>query len=104
MEERYSSSDSFQDSRIHHPFILTANGFEMRIVSADKCASNVSISKIQAHSNITDFIPGIYVAFIYDDDWFVGKGPFLGYKYINVIYIIYNIYIHIYIYIYINKL
>ena len=62
----------------------------MRIVSADKCASNVSISKIQAYSNITDFIPGIYVAFIYDDDWFVGKGPFLGYKYINVIYI-YNI-------------
>ena len=39
----------------------------MRIVSADKCASDVSVSKIQAHSNITDFIPGIYVAFIYDE-------------------------------------
>ena len=45
----------------------------MRIISADKSASNVSISKIQAPSNITDFMPRMYVACIYDDDWFVGN-------------------------------
>ena len=45
----------------------------MRIISADKGASNVSISKIQAPSNITDFMPAMYVACIYDDDWFVGN-------------------------------
>ena len=45
----------------------------MRIISADKSASNVSISKIQAPSNITDFMPRTYVACIYDDDWFVGN-------------------------------
>ena len=45
----------------------------MRIISGDKGASNVSISKIQAPSNITDFMPVMYVACIYDDDWFVGN-------------------------------
>ena len=48
MQERYSSADSFQGSRIHHHFINAANGFEIRIISADKVASNVSISKTQA--------------------------------------------------------
>ena len=74
LEQRYSSADSFQGSRIHYHFITTkANGFEMRIISADKDASNVSISKIQAPSNITEFMPWMYVACIYDDDWFVGN-------------------------------
>ena len=50
LEERYSSADCFQGSRIHHCFIPTANGFEMKIISADKGASIVSISKIQAPS------------------------------------------------------
>ena len=68
LEKRYSSADSFQGSRIHHRFILTANGFEMRIISADKDTSNVFISRIQAPSNIADFMRGMYVAFIYDDD------------------------------------
>ena len=45
----------------------------MRIISADMGAPNVSISKIQAPSNITDFMPRMYVACIYDDDWFVGN-------------------------------
>ena len=45
----------------------------MRILSANKGASNVSISKIQAPSNITDFMPRMYVACIYDGDWFVGN-------------------------------
>ena len=72
LEESYSSADSFQGSRIHHHFILKANGFEIRIISADKDASNISISKIQAPSNITNFMPEMYVACIYDDDWFVG--------------------------------
>ena len=44
----------------------------MRVISADKGASNVSISKIQAPSNITNFMPGMYVACIYDD-WFIGN-------------------------------
>ena len=73
MEEKYSSADSFQSSRIHHHFITKDHGFEMGIISADNGASNVSISKIQAPSNITDFMPGMYVACIYDDDWFVGN-------------------------------
>ena len=37
-KERYSSADSFQGSRIHLCFTPTANGFEMRIISADKGA------------------------------------------------------------------
>ena len=72
MEERYSSADSFQGSRIHHHFIPAANVFEMRIISADKGTSNVSISKIQTPFNVTDFMPGMYVACFYDDDWFIG--------------------------------
>ena len=48
LEESYSSADSFQGSRIHHHFIPAANGFEMRIISADNGSSNVFISKIQA--------------------------------------------------------
>ena len=73
LEERYSSADCFQGSRIHHCFIPIANGFEVKIVSADKGASNVSISKIQEPSNITGFMPRMYVACIYDDDWCVGN-------------------------------
>ena len=45
----------------------------MRIISADKGASNASIAKIQAPSNITDFMPGMHVACIYDDDWLTGN-------------------------------
>ena len=45
LEERYSSADSFQGSRIYHRFITTTNGFEMRIISADKGALNVSIQR-----------------------------------------------------------
>ena len=45
----------------------------MRIISAGNGASNVSISEIQAPSNITDFVLGIYIACIYGDDWFVGN-------------------------------
>ena len=73
LEERYSSDDSFQGWRIYHRLIPTANGFVMRITSAGKGASNVSISKIRAPSNITDLMPRMYVAWIYDDDWFVGN-------------------------------
>ena len=73
LEERYSSADSFQGLRIYHSFIAADNGFEMRITPAGKGESNVSISKIQAPSNITDFMPGMYVSCIYDDDWFVGN-------------------------------
>ena len=73
LKERYSSADSFQGSRIYHCFITTTNGFEMRLISADKDALNVSISKIQPPSNITNFMPGMHVASIYDDDWFVGN-------------------------------
>ena len=69
LEERYSSGDSFQGSRIHHRSIPTANDFVTRIISVDNGASN--ISQIQAPSNITDFVPRMYVACIYDDDWFV---------------------------------
>ena len=72
MEESYSSANSFQGSKVHHHFIPTVNAFKMRIISADKGASNVSISKIRAPSKITDFMPGMCVACIYDDDWFVG--------------------------------
>ena len=43
----------------------------MRIIFTDNGVSNVSISKIQAPSNITVVMPGMYVACIYDDDWFV---------------------------------
>ena len=45
----------------------------MKIISADKGASYVSISLIQASSNITGSRPGMYVACIYDDGWFVGN-------------------------------
>ena len=71
LEKRYSSDDSFPDSRIHC-FIPRANGFKMRIISADKGAQNVSISNIQGPSNITD-MPGMHIACIYDDDRFVGN-------------------------------
>ena len=37
----------------------TANGFQMRIISALNGASNVSISKFQVPYGITDFMPGI---------------------------------------------
>ena len=73
LEERYSFANSFQGSRIRRHFIPTTNGFEMRIISAGNGASNVSISEIQAPSNITDFVLGIYIACIYGDDWFVGN-------------------------------
>ena len=56
LEESCSSADSFQGSRIHHHFIPATNGFEMRIISADKSASNVST---QAPSNIINFMPGM---------------------------------------------
>ena len=36
----------------------------MRIISADKGASNVSISKIHAYFNIIDFMLRLYVACI----------------------------------------
>ena len=36
----------------------------MRIISADMGAPNVSISKIQAPSNITDFMPKMYVTLL----------------------------------------
>ena len=45
----------------------------MKTISADKGASYVSISMIQASSNITDSMPGMHVACIYDDGWFVGN-------------------------------
>ena len=73
LEERYSSADSFQGLRIYHSFITADNGFEMRISPAGKGESNASISKIQAPSNVTDFMQGMYVSCIYDDDWFVGN-------------------------------
>ena len=73
LEERYSFANSFQGSRIHHHFIPTTNGFEMRIISAGKGSSDVSVSKIQAPSYITDFMLGMYIACIYSDDWFVGN-------------------------------
>ena len=50
-------------------FIPKANGFEPRIISADNHASNVSISKIHAPCNITDFMPGTYVACMYDGNF-----------------------------------
>ena len=45
----------------------------MRIISAAKSASNISISRIQEASNINDFMSGIYIACIYHNDWFVGN-------------------------------
>ena len=37
----------------------------MRIIFADKGASNISIANIQAPTNITDFMPGMYVSCVY---------------------------------------
>ena len=54
----------FKAQEFANNFITTANGFEMRIISADKGASNVSISKIHAYFNITDFMLRLYVACI----------------------------------------
>ena len=45
----------------------------MRIIFADKGASNISIANIQAPTNITDFMPGMCILYLYDDDWFVGN-------------------------------
>ena len=52
----------------------------MRIISADKGISNVSILMIQLHSNIINFMSGMYVACIYDD-WYVGYAIEISEKY-----------------------
>ena len=54
---------------IHLLIVFKAQKFT---ISADKGASNVSISKVRPSSNITDYMLGIHGACIYDD-WFYGN-------------------------------
>ena len=54
---------------VHLLIVFKAQKFT---ISADKGASNVSISKVRPSSNITDFMLGIHGACIYDD-WFYGN-------------------------------
>ena len=71
LDERYVK-DSVKGSRIHHSFIPRNSELEMRIISADLTHSR----KVPLYStnikNFSDFNPGMYVACIYDRDWYIG--------------------------------
>ena len=45
----------------------------MKRVSFDEFLSSVSVSLLHVSSNLSVFVPGIHIACVYDDNWFLGN-------------------------------
>ena len=71
--EHYAIADKIAGSRTHHCFIPNHQFVDMRIISAGKVHSSIPITNSKTSTiSVSCFKPGMYVACIYDGDWYIG--------------------------------
>lgn len=76
LEERYATCSTIPGTRNHHCFIpQSLTTLQMRRVSFDNVFTNVNISTMQQNYTIplASLSPGIYIACVYDEKWFLGN-------------------------------
>ena len=71
--QMYEDGYSIQVSRSAHNFIPTSSGLEKRLLSADSFFTFFNINERVAFADINLYKLRMYIACIYDEDWFVGN-------------------------------
>ena len=75
---RFESIQTVPGTRSHHRFVApTANKIKMSRLSGDDCGTSVNASpepevEVITGSSINEFHPGLFVAVVYDNDWYIG--------------------------------
>ena len=81
LDERYSKSKTISGTRSHHCFIpLTETSLEIKRLSTYSVGTKVFLGGVHPNcssvmTNVPNFVecqPGIYIACIYDEEWYVG--------------------------------
>ena len=75
LEERYSKAKKLPGTRSHHSFRLNNGKLEMRRISKDVFCTEIDLlgSNKTSSTERTHFNQGMYVACVYDNDWFIGN-------------------------------
>ena len=87
LEERYEGSNKVEGSRSHHSYIPISENLKMRRISTDNTFTVTNYSKdVLQNITINTYKPGMYVACLYDQDWYIGNVLEVSFEF-NDIYI-----------------